>query len=232
MNATIDELPEYRETSLEDELPEYRETSLEDELPEYRETSLEDELLSVFEKMGMKNEGVELVDLIKIMPSRYVNDERPIVRDYATSLFKPEPEPTIESLTEICNELRRAFKEGNERLSCLERVVRDIVIADLRDRGTSSLSRASTTKDWRAVEFFIKCGADMQSLSSNDYIAYRNANLPKLMQKYKLTQSVMDQRNCENPWRCNAELFRNWIHETPHTGFDDNNPTFVSYFNY
>src|SRR5690242_9004641 len=125
-----------------------------DELPEYRETSLEDELLSVFEKMGMKNEGVELVDLIKIMPSRYMNDERPIVRDYATSLFRSEPEPTIESLTETCNELRRALKEGNERLSCLERVVRDIVIADIPDRGTLSLKRAVLTRDWRSVEFF------------------------------------------------------------------------------
>lgn len=206
-----------------------------DKLPEYKETSLEDELLSVFEKMGMKNEGIELVDLIKIIPSRYMKDERPIVRDYATSIFKNE-EPTIESLTETCNKLRIALKEGNERLSCLERVVRDIVIGDLRDRGTSSLSRALLTKDWRAVEFFIKCGADMTlgslGYDTDRYKSYRDSNLPKLMTKYKLRPDIMNQRNSENVWRCEAELFRNWITETSYTEFVNDNQTFVSYFNY
>lgn len=209
-----------------------------DKLPEYKETLLEDELISVFEKMGMKNEGIELVDLIKIMPSRYMNDERPIVRDYATSIFKNE-EPTIESLTETCNKLQHALKEGNERLSCLERVVRDIVISDIPDRGTLSLKRAVLTRDWRSVEFFIKCGASMSGVFSclndpqpSDYTSYHIINAQQLATKYKVIYEIPSKTDNENAWRYRAELFRNWINDSQPSEFANNNPTFTNYFNY
>jgi hypothetical protein len=96
---------------------------IENSPPTYSDTqeqTIVNTLLTTFDNMGIKDDGIDLIDKIKEDPDIYTDDKRKCVQDLARYYIDSQPPQDIEFY-------KNAIKDGNARITQLEQIVRVII---------------------------------------------------------------------------------------------------------
>jgi hypothetical protein len=96
---------------------------IENSPPTYSDTqeqTIVNTLLTTFDNMGIKDDGINLIDKIKEDPDIYTDDKRKCVQDLARYYIDSQPPQDIEFY-------KNAIKDGNARITQLEQIVRVII---------------------------------------------------------------------------------------------------------